>query len=132
MEQAIRVEEKIRVTKALKGRSTYGNKGGGPRTGQSRGPLFSAKQGGTCYTVRLGWDNKRPKLQCNNKGSIGYQCWHLELSVPLTHDEAGEEEEDNRGQWRICGQPQLLPPTKSLNSVVGLTIPKTMKIDGEN
>ena len=70
-------------------------------------------------------------FKCDEKFSLGHHC-KKELRVLLVHED--EEEEDNQFDDRATEEPSLIELKDivelSLNSVVGLTTPGTMKIKG--
>ncbi|RVX04931.1 Retrovirus-related Pol polyprotein from transposon opus [Vitis vinifera] len=70
-------------------------------------------------------------FKCDEKFSLGHHC-KKELRVLLVHED--EEEEDNQFDDRATKEPSLIELKDvvelSLNSVVGLTMPGTMKIKG--
>ncbi|RVW44750.1 hypothetical protein CK203_081863 [Vitis vinifera] len=74
---------------------------------------------------------KRLCFKCDEKFSPGHRC-KKELRVLLVHED--EEEEDNQFDGRAIEEPALIELKDamelSLNSVVGLTTPGTMKIKG--
>lgn len=73
-------------------------------------------------------------FRCDGKWSIGHKCQRKELSVLLTQDEGLIEEESGttvvEADGEVVGEEDLHPEI-SLNSVVGLTSPKTFKVRGE-
>ena len=81
--------------------------------------------------------DKRAKglcFRCDGKWSIGHKCQRKELSVLLTQEDESTEEDlgsaESRGDEEN-GQEEELHPEISLNSVVGITSPKTFKLRGE-
>lgn len=75
-------------------------------------------------------------FRCDEKWSMGHRCKKRELSVLLI------EEEDEEGTEYSGSEPPMSPPTEthnevtihpevSLNSVIGLSNPKTMKLHGK-
>ena len=80
--------------------------------------LQSRKEKGLCF-------------KCDEKFSPGHRC-KKELRVLLVHED--KEEEDNQFDGRAIEEPSLVELKDvvelSLNSVVGLTTPGTMKIKG--
>ena len=72
--------------------------------------------------------------RCDDKWSPGHRCKRKELNVLLTCDEEGITEEEPEPE--ITPDPELEVAELnqvievSLNSVVGLTNPKTMKVRG--
>lgn len=85
-------------------------------------------------------------FRCDEKWHVGHKCKQKELSVLLTYEEEGEEEgieladttmEDpypahhNLVTYTSDTNPPNQPsPEISLNSVMGLTSPKTLKLEG--
>ncbi|XP_057252042.1 uncharacterized protein LOC130592021 [Beta vulgaris subsp. vulgaris] len=71
-------------------------------------------------------------FRCDDKWTIGHRCRKKELSVLLTFEEEGDEAELGEKEFGDEGELEE-PPTAevSLNSVVGITNPKTMKVVGE-
>ena len=69
--------------------------------------------------------------RCDDKWSAGHRCRRRELSVlvAMEGDDVGEE---NEPEVEEGGEPEseTTPPEISLNSVVGLSNPKTMKLGG--
>lgn len=81
--------------------------------------------------------DKRAKglcFRCDGKWSIGHKCQRKELSVLLTQEEENGEEEigtvEFQGDEELGAGEEVLPEI-SLNSVVGITSPKTFKLKGE-
>lgn len=74
------------------------------------------------------------RYRCDDKWSIGHRCKKRELSVLLTCD--GEEEEPELSPHSSHSEdvteviPNMSQPEISLNSVMGLTSPHTMKMLG--
>ena len=70
-------------------------------------------------------------FKCDEKFSPGHRC-KKELRVLLVHED--EDEEDNQFDSRATEEPSLIELKDamelSLNSMVGLTTPETMKIKG--
>ncbi|XP_074337653.1 uncharacterized protein LOC141674849 [Apium graveolens] len=76
-------------------------------------------------------------FRCEEKWSTGHRCKKRELSVILMQGEVGETEQggnDELGEEGLVVLPsedEEIPPEISLNSVVGITNPKTLKLRGE-
>lgn len=66
--------------------------------------------------------------RCDDKWVQGHRCRHKELSVLLIDEE--EEETECEGSDSLSSPTEEFPTEVSLNSVVGLSSPKTMKIRG--
>lgn len=68
-------------------------------------------------------------FRCDNKWSMGHRCKKRELSVLLMDDE--EDGESDGGSTEPPSSPMVEIVTEvSLNSVIGLSNPKTMKLRG--
>lgn len=80
--------------------------------------LQQKKQKGICF-------------RCDDKWSIGHRCKKRELSVLLTQDEECEDVIETIGVENAEQQVDDKVAKVSLNSVVGLTSPKTMKLIGK-
>lgn len=65
-------------------------------------------------------------FRCDDKWSIGHHCRKKELSVLLMGDEEEEETEGSNSELLA----KEITPELSLNSVIGLSNPKTMKLLG--
>lgn len=83
------------------------------------------------------WKSKREKglcFRCDEKYSIGHRCKNRELQVMMIYDEEMEEEvveaETGEGREEEAGQGSEVIEL-SMNSVVGLTAPQTMKLQGD-
>ena len=81
------------------------------------------------------WQEKKDKglcFRCDEKWSIGHRCRRKELSVLLTYEEEEEDEGEIGEEFEEGPPPEEFPPPLevSLNSVVGITNPKTMKLRG--
>ena len=83
------------------------------------------------------WKAKRDKglcFRCDEKYTIGHKCKNRELQVMMIYDEEVEEEDGEGEQMREGdGEPILASEhiELSMNSVVGLTTPQTMKLRGD-
>lgn len=80
--------------------------------------------------------SKREKgecFRCDEKWSLGHRCKKKELSVILMQDDEVMDDEslDAEETTTMEREPELRQPEISLNSVVGITSPKTMKLVGE-
>lgn len=69
-------------------------------------------------------------FRCDEKWAIGHRCKQKELSVLLTQEEEDELEAGEEGLTVVTGEEQTLTPEVSLNSVVGLSSPKTLRLRG--
>lgn len=147
MDLAQKIEEKLWVTKAYKAASGFHRAGGSTRGvnfhSEASRSSFRANHNTTRFSgeVRRLTDSelqkKRDKglcYRCDEKWAPGHRCKKKELTVLLTcdMDEAEQEEEEGSGE----GDPELETAEINqvvevyLNSVVGLTTPKTMKLKG--
>lgn len=73
-------------------------------------------------------------FKCDGKWSTGHKCQRRELSILLTQDDGSGEEETGSLECpreEETGQEIEVHPEISLNSVVGLTSPKTFKLKEE-
>lgn len=118
------------------------------QSGESQGSVTSPKMPGQSNQSRTGGEmrrltdkelqEKRAKglcFRCDDKWSIGHRCKKRELSVLVI-----EEEEDGNTEYSGSDPPLsptdeqnsevMLQPEVSLNSVIGLSNPKTMKLRG--
>ncbi|KAL5542906.1 hypothetical protein UlMin_010616 [Ulmus minor] len=132
MDLAQKNEEKLWVTKAHKADS-----GSHRARGSTRGVNFHSEASRSSRLSDSKLQKKREKglcYRCDKKWAPGHRCKKKELTVLLTYDmdEAEQEEEEGSGE----GDPELEMAEinqlveVSLNSVVGLTTPKTMKLKG--
>lgn len=71
-------------------------------------------------------------FRCDEKWTIGHRCRRRELSVMITF-EGDDDEGEIKGAETEEEEPEVdsHPPEVSLNSVIGITNPKTMKLLGE-
>lgn len=69
-------------------------------------------------------------FRCDDKWSIGHRCRKRDLSVLLTQDDEYEGEIEDLEEEKLEQRLGEKPTEVSLNSVVGLTSPKTMKLVG--
>lgn len=74
-------------------------------------------------------------FRCDERWGIGHQCKKKEMSVLLVDDEdTGDEEfgEEVGGEFQSLEVPseEEVPAVLSINSIVGLTNPKTLKLVG--
>jgi len=83
------------------------------------------------------WRAKRDKglcFRCDEKYTIGHKCRNKELQVMMIYDEEMEEE-NGEGEQRGDGEGDSVFRDEhielSMNSVVGLTTPQTMKVKGD-
>lgn len=73
-------------------------------------------------------------FRCDDKWSVGHRCRKKELSVLLSQEEDENEETDQ--EWDeafkdVIEEVRVIPQAEiSLNSVMGITSPKTMKLRG--
>lgn len=74
-------------------------------------------------------------FRCDSKWGVGHKCQRKELSVLVTQEEgSGQEDERGSGEMESDGegvQEDEIHSEVSLNSVVGITSPRTVKIRGE-
>lgn len=73
-------------------------------------------------------------FRCDGKWSVGHKCHRKELSVLLTHEDSSMEEDGGNGEIETEGEigtEDEIHPEISLNSVVGITSPKTFKVKGQ-
>lgn len=81
--------------------------------------------------------DKRAKglcFRCDSKWNIGHKCQRKELSVLVTQEEGWNTEDGGMEELEDVADPPPVDevhPEISLNSVVGLTSPKTFKLKGE-
>ena len=150
MELAQKIEEKLVVTKAHKpnvGFNYNQNRSGWLSQSTSSTKAFCQNFGGTSSIInpygelrRLTDSELQNKgdrglcYQCDDTWAPGHCCKKKELNVLLTHDvdegEAGEVEELEEVEPDLEMAKIFQVVEVSLNSVVGLTTPKTMKLKG--
>ena len=104
------------------------------------GPRTAVPSSGSAPVKRLSeaeWKAKREKglcFRCDEKYTIGHRCKNRELQVLMVHDEEMEDEgwDDERIPKEEGGyEPGEEVVELSMNSVVGLTAPQTMKLRGD-
>ncbi|KAL8123138.1 hypothetical protein AgCh_011216 [Apium graveolens] len=112
-------------------------------TSESQGSVYSPKSaasgGGTPkpggefkrLTEKELQDKKAKGLcfRCDDKWMIGHRCRKKELSVLLMSDDEGEEVDGVNSNPILCPAEEFVPEV-SLNSVIGLSNPKIMKLRG--
>ncbi|KAL9444267.1 hypothetical protein AB3S75_017449 [Citrus x aurantiifolia] len=147
MELAQKIDEKLWVTKTHKTDGGFIRVGGSTRGGSYHSEASRASYVANHNAGRFSGEvrrlsdselqKKREKglcYRCDEKWAPGHRCKKKELAVLLTYDmdEAEQEEEEGLAE----GDPELEAAEinhgieVSLNSVVGLTTPKTMKLKG--
>lgn len=70
-------------------------------------------------------------FRCDERWGVGHQCKRREVSVLLVDEEEGENDgEDGEFQAIEIPEEEEIPTTVSMNSIVGLSNPRTMKLIG--
>lgn len=143
MDLAQKVEDKINILKEQKkgsrlfkndGLNSSNNIGDFPKTNE-RGTTVGERHGGYRRLTDAELQAKRAKglcYRCDEKYTVGHQCKKPELQVLVRQEiEVGdnEEVEETNTEARDV-QTEAQTVEVSLNSVVGLTPPKTMKMTG--
>lgn len=73
---------------------------------------------------------KRLCFKCDEKWALGHRCRRSEVSVLLAQEEEGEEESAQEDD-DVSSPDEPIHIEMSLNSVMGMSNPKTMKLQGK-
>ncbi|KAH9650018.1 hypothetical protein KPL70_026202 [Citrus sinensis] len=147
MDLAQKIEEKLWVTKTHKADSGFQRAGGSTRGVNLHSEASRSSIGANHNTARLSGEirrlsdselqKKREKglcYRCDEKWAPGHRCKKKELTVLLTYDMDEAEHEEAEGSGEVDPELETAEINQvvevSLNSVVGLTTPKTMKLKG--
>lgn len=128
--------------------STYSSGSVSPRTTVNSGMSMALTAGSSPFPIKSKGEIRRlsdKELQskrerglcyrCDEKWSIGHRCKRKELSVLLTCEEEEDEAElspsSHTSEERIEVPPDPIQPEISLNSVMGISSPCTLKLLGK-